>query len=97
MAAIESPANPLIRQIARSLDDKTHLLLEGEKTILDAIAAGASLDHVLHDESVKPGRLAHLTSTRPRLVSRKVLERLADSATPQHLIAVARRRDVPSA
>lgn len=97
MTAIESPANPLIRQIARSLDDKTHLLLEGEKTILDAIAAGASLDHVLHDESVKPGRLALLTSTRPRLVSRKVLERLADSATPQHLIAVARRRDVPSA
>jgi RNA methyltransferase, TrmH family len=97
MAAIESPANPLVRQIARSLEEKTHLLLEGEKTILDAVAAGASLDHVLHDESVRPGRLATLTSTRPRLVSRAVLERLADSHTPQHLIAIARRRDVPSA
>lgn len=97
MAAIESPSNPLVRQIARSLEEKTHLLLEGEKTILDAVAAGASLDHVLHDESVRPGRLATLTATRPRLVSRAVIERLADSHTPQHLIAIARRRDVPSA
>lgn len=97
MAAIESPTNPLIRQIVRSLEERTHLLLEGEKTILDAVSAGAALDHVLHDESVRPGRLAQLTSTRPRLVSRAVLERLADSRTPQHLIAIARRRDVPSA
>jgi TrmH family RNA methyltransferase len=97
VAAIESPSNPLIRQIARALEERTHLLLEGEKTILDAVAAGAPLDHVLHDESVRPGRLAMLTSTRPRLVSRAVLERLADSQTPQHLIAIARRRDVPSA
>jgi len=97
MAAIESPTNPLIRQIARSLEERTHLLLEGEKAILDAVAAGASLDHVLHDESVRPGRLALLTATRPRLVSRVVLERLAESHTPQHLVAIARRRDVPSA
>ena len=46
---------------------------------------------------MRPGRLALLTSTRPRLVSRAVLERLADSHTPQHLLAIARRRDVPSA
>jgi len=97
VAAIESPSNPLIRQIGRSLEDRTHLLLEGEKAILDAVAAGASLDHVLHDDSVRPGRLALLTSTRPRLVSRAVIERLAESRTPQHLIAVARRRDIPSA
>ncbi len=97
MAAIESPSNPFIRQIARSLEERTHLLLEGEKSILDAVAAGAALDHVLHDESVRPGRLALLTSTRPRLVSRAVLERLADSRTPQHLVAIARRRDIPSA
>jgi TrmH family RNA methyltransferase len=97
VAAIESPSNPLIRQIVRSLEDRTHFLLEGEKSILDAVTAGASLEHVLHDESVRPGRLALLTSSRPRLVSRVVLERLADSATPQHLIAIARRRDVPSA
>ena len=97
MAAIESPANPLIRQIARSLEDKTHFLIEGEKSILDSVAANVVLDHVLHDESVRPGRLAMLTATRPRLVSRAVLERLADAATPQHLLAVARRRDVPTA
>jgi TrmH family RNA methyltransferase len=97
MAAIESPSNPLIRQIARGLDDRTHLLLEGEKAIVDAVAAGVALDHLLHDASVRPGRLAALAGARPQLVSRKVLERLADTQTPQHLLAVARRRDVPVA
>jgi TrmH family RNA methyltransferase len=97
MTAIESPSNPLIRSILRSLEEKTHLLLEGEKAILDAVAAGHPLDHVLHDASVRPGRLAALTAARPRLVSREVLERLADSKTPQHLLAVTRRRDVPVA
>ncbi len=95
MAAIESPSNPLIREIARSLEERTHLLLEGEKAILDAVAARIPLEHVLHDESVRPGRLAALSGARPQLVSRKVLERLADTQTPQHLLAIARRRDVP--
>ncbi len=95
MAAIESPANPLIRQIARGLEERTHLLLEGEKAIVDAVAAGVALEHLLHDASVRPGRLAALAGARPQLVSRKVLERLADTQTPQHLLAVARRRDVP--
>lgn len=94
---IASASNPLIREIARSLDERTHLLLEGEKTILDAVAAGVTLEHLLHDGSVRPGRLAALTSAHPRLVSRAVLERLADSNTPQHLLAIARRRDVPVA
>ncbi|HTY43391.1 MAG TPA: RNA methyltransferase [Thermoanaerobaculia bacterium] len=97
MPAIESPGNPLIREIARGLEDRTLLLLEGEKTILDAVSAGLTLEHVLHDASIKPGRLAALTSLHPRLVSRTVLERLADARTPQHLLAVARRRDVPVA
>jgi len=97
VAAIASPANPFIRDIARRLEERTHLLLEGEKAILDAVAAGIVLEHVLHDESVRPGRLAALTAAHPRLVSRAVLERLADSRTPQHLLAVARRRDVPVA
>ena len=97
VAVIESPANPIIRDIARSIEARTHFLLEGEKPILEAVAAGLPLDHVLHDASVRPGRLAALASARPRLVSRAVLERLADSKTPQHLLAVARRRDVPVA
>ncbi len=94
MPAIASPSNPFVRDIARRLEERTHLLLEGEKTILDAVAAGVPLEFVLHDESVRPGRLAALTSANPRLVSRAVLERLADSKSPQHLLAVARRRDV---
>ena len=94
MTAIESPGNPVVREIARSIDEKTHFLLEGEKAILDAVAAGVTLDHVLHDSSIRPGRLAALASARPRLVSRAVLERLAQSRTPQHLLAIGRRRDV---
>jgi TrmH family RNA methyltransferase len=93
--AIESPSNPLIREIARGLEDRTLLLLEGEKTILDAVSAGIPLEHVLHDASIRSGRLAALTSAQPRLVSRAVLERLAEARTPQHLLAFARRRDVP--
>lgn len=95
--SIESPSNPLIREIIRGVDEKTLFLLEGEKTILDAVGARIGLEHVLHDGSIRPGRLAALTAAHPRLVSRAVLERLADSRTPQHLIAVARRRDVPVA
>jgi RNA methyltransferase, TrmH family len=97
MPAIASTANPLIRQIARGLEERRYLLLEGEKAILDAVAAGIPLEHVLHDASVRPGRLAALTAANPRLVSRDVLERLAESKTPQHLLALARRRDVPTA
>jgi len=92
---IESPANPLVKEIARALEQRTHFLLEGEKAILDAVAAGLHPDHVLHDNSVRPGRLAALSSSNPRQVSRAVLERLAESKTPQHLLAVIRRRDVP--
>lgn len=94
MANIESPANPLIREIQRSLEERTHFLLEGEKPILEAIAAGLGLEHVLHDDRVRPGRLAAVTAARPKRVSRAVLERLTDSRTPQHLLAVVRRRDV---
>lgn len=97
VAAIESPSNPLIREIVRSFEEKTHFLLEGEKPILEAVAAGLTLEHVLHDESVRPGRLAAATSARPKRVSRAVLERIAESKTPQHLIAVVRRRDIPVA
>jgi TrmH family RNA methyltransferase len=94
MAAIESPSNPLIRDVGRCLEERTHFLLEGEKAILEAVAAGLPLEHVFHDASVRAGRLSAVSTARPRLVSRAVLERLADSKTPQHLLAVVRRRDV---
>jgi len=97
LTAIESPSNPLVRDILRSLEDHTCFLLEGEKPILEAVSAGLGLEHVLHDASVRPGRLAAAAAARPRLVSRAVLERIADTKTPQHLLAIARRRDVPVA
>ncbi|HEY7111288.1 MAG TPA: TrmH family RNA methyltransferase [Thermoanaerobaculia bacterium] len=94
LTAIESPSNPLIREILRSLEEHTSFLLEGEKPILEAISAGLGLEHVLHDASVRPGRLAAATAARPRLVSRAVLERIAETKTPQHLLAIVKRRDV---
>ncbi|MEP6801671.1 MAG: RNA methyltransferase [Acidobacteriota bacterium] len=97
MAGIESPSNPVVREIVRAIEARTHFLIEGEKPILEAVAAGLPLDDLLHDGSIRPGRLAAIASARPRLVSRAVLERLAESKTPQHLLAVARRRDVPVA
>src|SRR6476660_2243338 len=97
VAAIESPSNPLIREVGRSIEERTHFLLEGEKAILEAVAAGLPLEYVFHDASVRAGRIAALASARPRLVSRPVLERLADSKTPQHLLAIAKRRAVPIA
>src|SRR5512143_3108460 len=95
MATIESPSNPLIRDVSRAIEERTHFLLEGEKAILEAASTGLPLEHVFHDSSVRAGRLAALAAARPRLVSRTVLERLAQSKTPQHLVAVVRRRDVP--
>ena len=94
VAGIESPSNPLVRDILRSLDEHTHFLLEGEKPILEAVAAGLALEHVLHDASVRPGRLAARAAARPRLVSRAVLERhrgLEDAAAPARRRAAARR------
>ena len=71
MAAIDSPSNPLIREIGRSLEEKTHFLLEGEKPILEAVAAGLPFDHLLHDASVKPGRLAAVHgASQPRVRAR---------------------------
>jgi TrmH family RNA methyltransferase len=97
MAAIESPSNPLIRDVGRALEERTQFLLEGRRRSLEAVAAGLPLAHVFHDASVWPGRISALSSARPRLVSRAVLERLADSKTPQHLLAIAPRRGVPVA
>src|SRR5262249_35212966 len=68
MPAIASASNPRIREIARSLEAHTHFLLEGEKAILDAVSAGHRLEHVLHDESVRPGRLAAICAVGPPLV-----------------------------
>ena len=90
VAAIESPANPLIREIARSSRrENAPPARRRESRSSTPSPRESALDHVLHDASVRPGRLAALTAARPRLVSRAVLERLADSRTPQHLLAVA--------
>jgi hypothetical protein len=56
-------------------------------------AGRASLEHVFHDSSVRAGSSRRLP--RPGRGSLAgVLQRLAESKTPQHLIAVVRRRDV---
>ena len=49
----------------------THFLLEGEKPILEAVAAGVELEHVLHDSSVRPAG-PRRRYARPKLVARAV-------------------------
>ena len=63
MAGIESPSNPVVRDIARAVEARTHFLLEGEKPILEAVAAGIPLEHLLHDGASGP---AGSPRSRPR-------------------------------
>jgi RNA methyltransferase, TrmH family len=90
---IESPKNPKIKALLRELDQRALFSVEGEKAVLDAVAAGCEFAEILHDDSIRPGRLASLAHLRPTPVSRAVLERLSDSDTPQHVLALARRRE----
>jgi RNA methyltransferase, TrmH family len=90
---IESPKNPKIKALLRELDQRTLFSVEGEKAVLDAVGAGCEFVEILHDDNIRPGRLASLAHLRPMAVSRAVLERLSDSDSPQHVLALARRRE----
>ena len=92
MPAIESPANPLIREIARSLEERTHFLLEGEKAILDAVAAGirARARAARRERAARAARRADRGASAPGLARRaRAARRLAHAAAP------ARRRAPP--
>ena len=98
VTAIESPSNPFVREIARSLEARTHFLLEGEKSDSRGRRPPGSISSTCSTtRACGPGGWPR-SRRRGRGSSRaRVLERLAESKTPQHLLAIARRRDVPVA
>lgn len=94
---IESPRNARVQALLRARDDGRVFVLEGEKFVLDAAAAGFSFEEIFHDSGIKPGRLARLSGQKPTPVTRDVLARFCDAKTPQHVVGIARRRETPAA
>ena len=94
---IESPKNARIQSLLRAREDGAIFVLEGEKFVLDAAAAGFSFEEIFHDSGVKPGRLARLAGQKPTPVAREVLARFCEAKTPQHVVGLARRRETPAA
>jgi TrmH family RNA methyltransferase len=94
---IESPKNARVQSLLRARDAGTVFVLEGEKFVLDAAAAGFAFEEIFHDAGVKPGRLARLSGQKPTPVAREVLARFCDAKTPQHVVGLARRKETPAA
>lgn len=90
---IDSPKNPKIQSLLKAVDAGDLVVLEGEKFVLDAAAAGFQFEEILHDDALKPGRLAALAAKRPTAVSAAVLTRFSETRTPQHLVGLAKRRE----
>lgn len=65
-------------------------VLEGPKLLEEALAAGAPVETVYVSEDAPPVDHADV-----RVLRRGVLERVADTVTPQPVLAVCRRIDVP--
>ena len=94
---IESPRNARVQSLLRARDDGALFVLEGEKFVLDAAAAGFVFEEIFHDSGIKPGRLAKLSGQKPTPVAREVLARFCDAKTPQHVVGLARRKETPAA
>ncbi len=90
---IDSPQNAKVKSWLREVEERQLFVLEGEKFVADAAAAGFRFEAILHDPGLKAGRLAVLSKERPVAVSRAVLERFCEARSPQHVAALARRRE----
>ncbi|HKB69809.1 MAG TPA: RNA methyltransferase [Thermoanaerobaculia bacterium] len=90
---IESPRNARVQSLLRERQEGRIFVVEGEKFVLDAAAAGFSFEEIFHDAGVKPGRLARLSGQKPTPVAREVLARFCDAKTPQHVVGLARRKE----
>ena len=90
---IESPKNPRIQALLRERQEGRIFVVEGEKFVLDAAAAGFAFEEIFHDPSVRPGRLARLSGQKPTPVAREVLARFCEAKTPQHVVGLARRKE----
>jgi len=93
---IESPKNARVQSLLRARDSGALFVLEGEKFVLDAAAAGFVFEDIFHDSGIKPGRLAKLSGQKPTPVAREVLARFCDAKTPQHVVGLARRKETPA-
>ena len=90
---IESPKNARVQALLRLRDEGKVFVLEGEKFVLDAAAAGFAFEEIFYDSGIKPGRLGRLSGQKPTPVAREVLARFCDAKTPQHVAGLARRRE----
>jgi len=90
---IESPKNARVQALLRAREEGKLFVLEGEKFVLDAAAAGFAFEEIFYDSGIKPGRLGRLSGQRPTPVAREVLARFCDTKTPQHVVGLARRKE----
>jgi RNA methyltransferase, TrmH family len=90
---IESPRNARVQSLLRAREEGSVFVLEGEKFVLDAAAAGFPFEEIFHDASIKPGRLARLAGQKVTPVAREVLARFCEAKTPQHVVGIARRKE----
>jgi len=94
---IESPRNPRVQALLRARDEGKIFVLEGEKFVIDSAAAGFEFEEIFYDSGIKPGRLARLSGHKPTPAARDVLARFCDAKTPQHVVALARRKETAAA
>lgn len=88
-----------LRRLARRRPDRVAeraFVVEGPKAIADALDAGAPLEALYVDETVDPDLVARAEAAGVpvRTLDRGVLEKVADTVTPQGAIAVAPWTDV---
>lgn len=80
-----------LRRLLRRRSDRAEqhaFVIEGEKLLAEAVRAGAEIEAVYAPEGVEVGTDLPVRRLRPG-----VLERVADTVTPQPLLAVVRRPD----
>jgi TrmH family RNA methyltransferase len=83
----------LLRRRSARADEKA-FVLEGPKVVAEAIAAGAPVETVYVAEDASA---LEFDAPDVRVLRRGVLERIADTVTPQPVLAVCRTFDVPLA
>jgi TrmH family RNA methyltransferase len=97
---IVSRQNPLVKRFrrVRAMGERQHVLLEGVRLIEDALATGARFESVAFTaelESSARGAALLLTlrnvQCRGALVSKQVMEAIADTLTPQGVAAIVSR------
>jgi RNA methyltransferase, TrmH family len=100
---ITSTSNPLVQR-ARALrqrkgrDETGLFLVEGIHPVGSAVESGWEIDSILYTEDVLSSRFVSdfisKTSTRPQLVSPRVLESLSEKDNPQGIVAVVHKKTV---